>query len=101
MTTPNPFLRYLDDEPRAAFFSRSNQFGRSPRQRQFFEGDFSNIYNEYLGFLGTQAREGQLPTGDFNSFLENLDFDERFERRTPTQKGTDRGVAPLRYLIPR
>ena len=104
--TTNPFLAFLDDEPEAAFFSRQKQFGRAPQQRQFFEGQFSNIYNQYLGELGEQARTGVLPSGTFNEFLGNIDFDQRFARLTPQQRGETGGrqsqfAPPTRFLFPR
>jgi hypothetical protein len=105
MTTPNPFIRFLDDEPEAAYFARREEFGGSPRQKQFFEGDYANIYNQYLGFLGNQAKAGQMPSGSFNDFFQNLlpnsaAFDQQFRELTPNQRGV-RSPASLQWSLPR
>lgn len=105
MTTPNPFLEFLEGEPRATYFSYQNQFGRSPRQRDFFQNQFADIYNEYLGQLGSQARGGQLPTLRFNDVLSGLNFDQRFQRLSPEQRGesgrSSQFAPSIRYQFPR
>jgi len=80
------FRDFLEQEPRTAFFSFQNQFGRSPHQRRFFQGQFQDIYNEYLGALGSQIRSGQAPTKRFAGFLENLPFTNRFSSLPPTMR---------------
>ena len=99
-TLPNPFLSFLEDEPEAAFFSFQNQFGGSPRQRQVIGGQFSNIFNQYRGQLGRQARSGQQPTGTFEQFLGNFDFDDFFGNLTASQRGGSRGgfAPPTRFV---
>ena len=89
-----PFLDMLEAEPRSAFFSFQNQFGQSPNQRRYFQNQFQDIHNQFLGQLGTQIRGGELPTLSpeqhaqrFTSFLENFPFTERFAALPPQQRG--------------
>lgn len=71
----NPFARYLEDVPQAAYFSFQDQFGQtprgvtSPRQKQYFQNQFQNIHNQFMGQLGRQLRSGQAPTKQFAGFL--------------------------------
>lgn len=91
MTTPNPFLDFLDfDETgrRAAFFGRSEQFGRSQQQRNFYQNAFSELYNNYLGNLGRQAIGGNQPTGTFNDYLGGLDYDTYYRQQVPYRERT-------------
>lgn len=105
MTMPNPFLEYLEADPRIAYFSYQDQFGANPRQKRHYQNQYSDIYNEYLGFLGKQARSGTMPTGGFNDFLSNFNFGQRYNQLTPRERGDEGSYGqfapPLRWLIPR
>ena len=92
MTTPNPFLDYLEaDETgrRAAYFSYGDQFGGprgSQRQRNFSQNQFSDVYSQYLGQLGRQARAGVMPSGSFNDYVGEFDFDQWYRQSVPYEK---------------
>jgi hypothetical protein len=77
----------LGEEPRAAFFSFQNQFGQSPNQRKFFQNQFSNIQNEFLGVLGQQLQQGMLPQQSFSDFLGDFPFTQRFASLAPSMRG--------------
>jgi len=101
---PFNFQDILEADPtgqRALFFSFQNQFGRSPRQRLFFQNQFANLHNEFLGRLGQQARSGQVPTQRFTNFLENIDFNQRFASTPPQLRGdfTSRFAPRTRFLF--
>jgi hypothetical protein len=83
----NPFASFLEDVPEAAYFSLDKPFGRSPRQERFFQGQFQNIQNEYLGALGQQIRGGQFPTLRFTDFLEKFPFTKRYASLPPQSRG--------------
>lgn len=106
MTQFNPFAEFLEQEPRTAYFSRSNQFGgpqRSQRQAGFFQNAFSDLYNQYLGSLGKQARAGMMPTGRWNDFMEGIDFDDFYRQRVPYQQRNQGGsdfAPPTHWRIP-
>ena len=63
MVTPNPFLEYLEGEPKAAYYSYGDRFGGGRRQQNFYQNSFADLYNQYLGTLGTQVRQGLAPSG--------------------------------------
>lgn len=91
----NPFLDFLEDRPEAGFFSFQDQFGRAPAQRQFFQRQFGDIQNEFLGLLGEQIRGGDVPNLRFLDFLEDFDFSKRFRQLPPSQRGGTAGFQRL------
>ena len=101
MTTPNPWADFLEEEPgtRAAYFSRRDQFGgrnRSQRQKNYFEESFTKMYDRYLGTLGLQVRQGEMPTKQWNPYLESLDWDQDYQENVPysTRQAGIGGLVP-------
>jgi len=68
MPNDNPFWNFLNDQPEAAYFGYQNQ-QRSPNQKKWFQNQFSNVQNQYMGELGQQVMGGGTPTLDFTDFL--------------------------------
>ena len=112
--TANPFKDYLPQEfletsPSAAYFSSpgaaefyTRPSGQvDPTRKKFYQESFQDIYNEYLGRLGTMAREGDVPDLRFSDYLSSADpFRERFERQTPYQRGiSNRAYSPSTRFI--
>ena len=110
----NPFTDYLPQEflettPSAAFYSSptaTDFYTRpsgtiDPSKKRFYQDSFQDIYNEYLGRLGTMAREGETPNLRFTDYLSQADpFTERYERLTPYQRGMSRrAFAPSTRFI--
>ena len=65
---------FLELDPlgrRANYFSRQDQFGKSPNQRKWFEDQFQNVQDKYLGSLGSAIRGGGSPTQSLSSYLDN------------------------------
>ena len=95
----NPFLDYtggtpassvrdmLEYKPSLAYYSSPTGqafAGRGGGQRQYFQRSFGDIYNEYLGQLGSQIREtGTAPTRRFEDFLADDPFTRRYTRMSP------------------
>ena len=46
--------RVLAQDPEATFYSFQDQFGGTPAQRKYYQGEFRNIFNQYLGGLSQQ-----------------------------------------------
>lgn len=70
----NPFFEGFETDPEGR---RANYFGRlqaqprkSPNQQKFFEGQFEEIQNRYLGQLGRMVHSGQAPTKTLDDFLQ-------------------------------
>ena len=91
----------LGEDPRMAFFSFQDRFGKAPRQRRFFEDFFPQAENEFMGGLGQQLRGGQIPTLQFTDFLENFPFDQRFQSLPPGMRGalSGRFAPPTRFFF--
>jgi hypothetical protein len=90
----------LGEAPKTTFFSFQNQFGGAPTQRRHFQGQFQDIYNQYLGTLGQDIRQGQAPTRTFLDFMGNFNFSEQFGQIPPSIRGgtTGRFAPPARFL---
>ena len=73
----NPFGAFLEAAPQAAYYSYSNDCGR-PRQSQYYQNQFQNVYNQYLGSLGGMLRQGVMPTNEntFADYLGNYDWNQ-------------------------
>jgi hypothetical protein len=105
-----PFLDYLDIDPALAYYSspaglsymagmtpaayqaipmdaRATQAPASQTRRRVYENQYQNVYNDYLGALGTQIRGGVAPTLRFADYLEQNPFTERYAALTPQQAG--------------
>ena len=116
----NPFGDFYSDmlemDPQMAYLGKltSQDYGfnpltfagQAPAQQQragdYFENQYSNIYNEYLGQQGRGIKElaaGGKPSTQgmqsFSEFLQGVPFTERYGALTPQQKGTSaRRFAP-------
>jgi hypothetical protein len=93
---------FLAESPETTFFSFQNQFGRSPNQRRFFQGQFRNVFNQYLGNLGQQLQQGKQPDANFSNFLGDFNFSGQFGRLPPSIRGatTQRFAPQTRFLSP-
>ena len=81
---------FLESTPTAAYHSTptGTGFGRgSPNRQRFFQDSFQDIYNQYLGELGSKARQGEISPLRFADYLERDPFTERYSGLTPMQKG--------------
>jgi len=83
----NPFLDFLEEEPKAAYFGFQDAFGRSPLQKQFFKNRFQQIHDEFMGKLGSQIMGGELPTLRFTDFLQNMPWQQRFLETPESMRG--------------
>jgi len=81
---------FLESNPTAAYYSSpvGTTFGsKSSNRQKFFRDSFQDIYNQYLGQLGSKAREGEISSQRFTDYLEQDPFTERYSGISPTQKG--------------
>jgi len=90
----------LREEPETEYFSFQNQFGQAPTQKRFFQGQFQNIFNQFLGGLGQQIKRGEEPTNTFSDFMENYNFGQQFGQLPPSVRGatTSRFAPTSRFL---
>lgn len=71
----NPFWEGFETDPLG---QRANYFGRleaqprkSPNQRKFFQNQFQEVQNRYLGQLGKMVQGGQDPTKTLSDYLQD------------------------------
>jgi len=93
MPNNNPFADWLydDEDPSAqsaAYFSNQNQW-KTPNMKKYFQGQFSNIQNQYMGQLGQMAHGGQAATLEFPDFLKDINWGQEYGQLTPMQRGVD------------
>jgi len=102
MTTYQDFWKsLLEQMPEAAYYSYGADWARTPNQQKWLQGQYGDIWNQYLGALGSQMRQGQSPNMPWTDFLQNLPFSERFGNLSPEQQGKDysKFAPPLRWLM--
>ena len=96
----------LAEAPKATFFSFQDQFGGAPTQRRHFQGQFQDIYNQYLGTLGQQLRQDAQagrdprPSTSFLDFMGDFNFSQQFGQIPPSIRGgtTGRFAPSARFL---
>ena len=73
MAEPNflDFSDFLEQQPQALYQSylgdpKSNM---TSSMKRYYQNEFSNIQNEYLGKLARDMRQGNLPTDRFDDYL--------------------------------
>ena len=66
-------------------------FGTSPAAKRYFQGQFQNVYNEYLGQQGRALQGGQIPAQPFSQFLDQFPFTQRYSALPPEMSG--RGIS--------
>ena len=68
-----------------------NPFGTSPASRRYFQGQFQNIYDEFLGQQGKSLQGGQMPGQNFQQFLQEFPFTQRYAALPPEMTGRTLG----------
>ena len=117
----NPFGDFYSDmlemDPQMAYLGKltSQDYGfnpltfagQAPAQQQragdYFENQYSNIYNEYLGKKGREYEQQVDPSEmtTFSQFLSDFPFKSRYTGLTPYQRGmsTQRFATSTRYIF--
>ena len=91
---------FLGDNPQAAFMSAiPRMFGQG--QRRFLSDRYSDIYGDFQGALGEQARGGGLPTLNFTDYLRSMPWLNYYYGFSPQQRGEgqSRFAPQLRYYL--
>ena len=84
----NMWQEWLEDTPQASYYgSLGGQKSQTPAQRRHYEGNFSNMWNRYMGNLGGQALGGQQPTGSFTDYLGGFDWNKNYNALPRWQRG--------------
>ena len=89
---PNRELKPWETEGRARQeMMFGNPYGTSPASRRYFQGQFQNIYNDFLGQQGRALQGGQLPSQPFTQFLQQYPFTQRYAALPPELSGRTLG----------
>ena len=97
------FSDFLETQPQALYQSYlgdpKNNMNAS--MKRYYQNQFSNIQNEYIGSLARDMRGGELPKGRFSDYLEsNLQAMTDIEKKVPISAiSTDRGLQALMLLL--
>ena len=97
----NAFKAFMNEEPEAAYFSYQNQWN-TPNAKRYFQSQFGNIQNQYMGQLGQLIRGGGEPTLNFPDFLTQFPWQQTFQDLPPRQRGMEQGqFNPFTRWVPR
>ena len=102
----NPWMKYLEDLPRAPFYAMAQPFTQTTGGRRQSESVFNDALNEYYGAVGQQILSGQTPSMTFTSFLQDYQdtgdqfpFAQRFAERRRQFGDTTRFVPRTRSIF--
>ncbi len=68
----------LGGEPRLSYYGQLGQQNATPLMRKYFQSNYDSVYNDYLGELGRQVMGGAVPTLQFNDYLKQQPFAQRY-----------------------
>ena len=83
------YMAQLEKEPEYAYFGQQNQW-KTPNMRRYFQGQYSNIQNQYMGQLGQQVLGGGAPDMKFTDFLSRFPFQQQFQESGAGRQETSR-----------
>ena len=100
---PDAFSDLLEDQPRASYEAMVNPFAKSRSQKKYYQNQFTDIHNQFLGALGSQILGGQAPTLRFAEWLRGQPmaqnqrgFNQGYLTQTPRERqgfgGSDMGA---------
>ena len=105
MANDNPYSGYLDGSswgnlllqqmPQATYYSSPTgmSFGQqSPRQQRYFQQNFQDTYNQYLGALGQQLRGGGTGDLTFQDYLATDPWTSRYAQLPQSTRGVNTGM---------
>ena len=90
----NPFMDFLELTPESAYYSAPawGEFAQqSPGTKRYYQNQFQDVYNEFLGALGSQIRGGGIPTKRWSEYLDEIPFAARYAALTPQMAGRTTG----------
>jgi hypothetical protein len=82
----SPFGDILEMEPDIPFQGALQRANLSPNLLQMFQGQRSNLFNQFQGLLDQQMRQGMIPNLRFGDFMGNFDFERESFRTPPSER---------------
>ncbi len=81
---------FLEDNPRVLYLGALNVAGKNTTSnafKEYFRGQAGNIYDEYLGEIGSRALMGAPPTQTYTDYLADYPWLKNFQKLSPAQRG--------------
>jgi hypothetical protein len=97
----SPFGFLLEEAPEIPFQGALQRANLSPNLLRMFEGQRSNLFNQFQGLLDQQIRQGMIPNLQFGDFMGNFDFGREAFRTPPGERiggGTSRFAPRTQFL---
>lgn len=91
----DPFVLEETDLGRQSLFQSFLPTQANPSQARQFQGLFQPTFNQFLGQLGAQVRQGTAPDLTFTQFLEEQFNPQRALLRQPNAQGVNAGGPTL------
>ena len=82
----NPWLDWLEDYPQAAYGAYQPKTG-SRSFLDYWRGQQSNVYDQYMGQLGQMAKAGQAPSMNLTDYLGSYPWLQKWFEQSPQQRG--------------
>ena len=99
MPGENPFLNYLEDRPEAAYFGQQGQW-KSPNMKKYFQSQFGNIQNQYLGNLANWVTAGSTGAPQkFTDFIGQYNWGQNYQEQGGGQRDTGRFSPFTRWQV--
>lgn len=76
----------LEVEPDIPFQGALQAGNLSPNLFRMFQGQRSNLFNQFQGLLDQQMRQGMIPNLRFGDFMTDFDFEREAFRLPPDQR---------------
>ena len=78
--------------PAGQSFTERRPGTRSPRRQRYFEQSYPDIYNQYMGQLGTQIRETGTANLTFQDYLDTDPWTSRYAQLPQSARGMNTGM---------
>ena len=81
---------FLEDNPNVLYLGSLELAGKNRTSnafKEYFRGQTGNIYNQYLGQIGSRALMGAVPSQTFTDYLVDYPWLKNFQKLSPAQRG--------------
>lgn len=82
----NIFLPFLEENPNILYGAYTPKSNNS-NFLNYFRSQYGNVYQDYLGKLGSMALGGQTPNLGFNDYLQGYPFLQAWYKMSPGSRG--------------
>jgi hypothetical protein len=93
--------QWLNETPQAGYFSWAGGLKGTPAMNRYYGNEYGNMYNRYMGTLGSQVQSGQAPTTSFVDWLKQFNATQNYQNQPNYMRGMNYGAfsPSRRWLI--